>query len=113
MIMRAPESAGGMRYLGDERGRTLYVSADDEPGTASTTPVSHCSGDCLDDFGVFSRSAVLPVSSLEPSELTVFIREDGRPQIAFRGQPLYTSAADAKSGDMNGAEVEGWSLVTL
>ena len=113
MILRAPESAGGNRYLGDDRGRALYVFAEDDVGSATRAPVSHCSGDCLDDFGVFTRAAVLPVSLLEPSDLTVFFREDGRSQIAFRGQPLYTSAADTKSGETNGTATEGWSLITL
>lgn len=113
MILRAPEAAGGIRYLGDERGRSLYVFADDEPGSASSPPVSHCADDCLDDFAVFTRPAVLPVSSLEPADLSVFFREDGRPQIAFRGQPLYTAAADTRSGEMNGTEIDGWSLIIL
>jgi predicted lipoprotein with Yx(FWY)xxD motif len=113
MILRAPEDAGGIRYLGDERGRSLYVFADDVPGTAASPPVSHCSGDCLEDFAVFTRPAVLPVSSLEPADLSVFFREDGAPQIAYRGQPLYTSAADTRSGEMNGTATDGWSLIIL
>lgn len=111
MIMRAPEALGGMRYLGDERGRTLYVFEEDEAGSSANPPVSHCTDGCLDDFAIFTRAAVLPVSSLEPADLTVFFREDGRSQIAYRGQPLYVSAADTKSGEMNGLETDGWSLI--
>jgi predicted lipoprotein with Yx(FWY)xxD motif len=65
----------------------------------------------LDAFAVFTRPAVLPVSSLEPSDLTVFVRADGSSQIAYRGQPLYTAAADTRSGEMNGIETDGWSLI--
>jgi predicted lipoprotein with Yx(FWY)xxD motif len=113
MIMRAPEAAGGMRYLGDDRGRTLYVFADDVAGTSTSAPVSRCTDSCLEDFPPFARPAVLPVSSLEPADLTVFVREDGSSQIAYRGLPLYTSVADTKSGDLNGAEIDGWSMITL
>lgn len=91
-IMRASATAGGMRYLGDDRGRTLYT----------------CTGSCAPAFDPFEVTQLLPVSYLEPADLTLFPGPSGGTQVAFRGQLLYTAVADTASGQLNGlAETNG------
>lgn len=101
-IMRASAANGGMRYLGDDRGRTLYTYAGDTPGSAQASPVVGCTGSCLLAFRPFEQEQLLPVSYLEPADLRLFIGPSGRNQVAYRGQPLYTAVADTASGQFNG-----------
>lgn len=99
-----------VRFLANEFGRTLYTFADDTPGTPESDPNSACIGDCLDDFTPFSLRYLSPVSYLEPSDFAVFVRADGRPQLAYKGAPLYFSNMDERAGDMKGTDVTGWVM---
>ena len=98
-----------MRYLADGEGKTLYVNDQDTKGTATTDPVSACTGACLADHPGFFRSRLSVVSSLETTDFSTFLPGHGRAQIAYKGAPLYRSAADARSGDLKGATA-GWSV---
>jgi predicted lipoprotein with Yx(FWY)xxD motif len=102
--------AGAIKYLADTAGRTLYVSAADQSGTADTDPVSNCSGACLSTFEGFHDNHLSVVSSLEPPDFSVFLRHGaGGLQLAYKGMPLYRAATDLKSGDMNGTAVAGFT----
>ena len=102
--------AGTVKYLADGAGRTLYVSAADQAGTAESDPVSNCSGECLATFAGFRDKNLSVVSSLEPLDFSVFVRQGaGGLQLAYKGQPLYRAATDLKSGDMNGTAVAGFT----
>jgi predicted lipoprotein with Yx(FWY)xxD motif len=52
------------------------------------------------------------VSSLDGNDLSLFVRSDsGKLQVAYKGAPLYLSAADMKPGDRLGVQDGVWSLV--
>jgi predicted lipoprotein with Yx(FWY)xxD motif len=98
------------KYLADGNGRTLYVYDPDAKGTATTDPVSMCSGACLTEHPLFQRSRISVVSSLEPTDFSIFVQGHARQQVAYKGAPLYYSAADMRSGDQNGTTTPGWSV---
>jgi len=97
------------RYLGDGAGHTLYVYDQDTKGVAAANPVAACKDTCLADHPPFYRSRLSVVSSLEPTDFSTFSPSSDRVQLAYKGAPLYYSAADARSGDQNGATT-GWSV---
>jgi predicted lipoprotein with Yx(FWY)xxD motif len=98
------------RYISDGNGRTLYVFAQDTVGAAGSDPVSACVGDCLTQYPPFQRNRINAVSSLDPNDLILFVRADtGRQQVAYKGAPLYLSAADMRSGDQKGVAM-GWTV---
>lgn len=111
LIMRGPVAGGGVKYLGDDRGLTLYSLLGDTPGTGSTAPISSCTGTCLDSFTPYGSGDVFPCTSLEPRDVTVFLRSDGALQAAYKGLPLYYSRNDVRSGDELGVGVLGGALV--
>jgi predicted lipoprotein with Yx(FWY)xxD motif len=106
VIMR---DAASVRYIADGSGRTLYVYDQDLKGTTSSDPTSACIGTCLVDHPTFWRNRISVVSSLEPTDFSTFAPKPGSTQLAYKGAPLYFSAADARSGDVNGATT-GWSV---
>lgn len=102
--------SGMLRYLADVSGHTLYVSADDQAGSADADPVSNCQGSCLQTFEAFHPKTFSVVTILESSSFDIFVREGtGSLQLAYKGQPLYRAATDLKSGDMNGTVVPGFT----
>jgi predicted lipoprotein with Yx(FWY)xxD motif len=111
MIMRGPVSGGGIKFLGDAGGHTLYSLAGDTIGTGGQTPVSACTGTCLDSFAPFAPGEVFPVTSIEPHDVSVFSAAGGLLQVAYKGAPLYYSKADTRSGDELGVGVLGGALV--
>jgi predicted lipoprotein with Yx(FWY)xxD motif len=105
-IMRS----GTVRYLADVSGHTLYVSAEDQAGSAEMDPVSNCQGTCLQTFEAFHPRPFSVVTILESSAFQIFVREGtGSLQLAYKGQPLYRAATDVKSGDMNGTAMPGFT----
>ena len=101
--------AGTVKYLADGTGHTLYVSSGDQAG-GSGDPVSNCSDACLDTFTPFHDKRISVVSSLEPSDFTVFVRKgQGGLQLAYKGLPLYLSRADKASGESHGTETPGFT----
>jgi predicted lipoprotein with Yx(FWY)xxD motif len=111
MIMRGPVSGGGVKYLSDDRGYTLYSLPTDTVGNGGSDPVSACSGSCLDSFRPFAPGDVFPVTPLEPRDITLFFRGDGTLQTAFKGAPLYYSTTDVRPGQQNGVNLLGGALV--
>jgi predicted lipoprotein with Yx(FWY)xxD motif len=101
--------AGATKYLADAAGRTLYVSAADQVGSADLDPVSNCTGECLQTFEGFNDKKLSPVSVLEPLDFSVFVQGAGKLQLAYKGMPLYRAATDHKSGDMTGTLVTGFT----
>jgi predicted lipoprotein with Yx(FWY)xxD motif len=98
------------RYIADGMGHTLYVFDRDTAGTAGADPVSGCTGSCLTQYPPFQRNRINAVSSLDTNNLSLFVRPDsGRQQVAYKGAPLYLSAADMRSGDQNGVSM-GWTV---
>lgn len=112
MIMRGPVDAGGVKYLSDDRGRTLYSLSDDTLGGPGVEPKSACTGDCLAAFTPFAPGGVYPVTSIEPHDVALFFRADGTLQTAYKGAPLYFAKSDLRSGQTNGLTLFGGALVT-
>jgi predicted lipoprotein with Yx(FWY)xxD motif len=108
VIMRKGTEA---RYVADGTGRTLYAFDQDTLGTSTESPVSACSGTCLDSYLPYEKKSISVVSSLEITDFTLFVRPDTRTQqVAYKGAPLYLAVADSRSGTQNGLAM-GWSLV--
>lgn len=102
---------GTDRLLADGAGRTLYAFAEDTLGTPTSLPQSACVSDCLESHPPFSPRYVGGISTLEPRDLTSFIRGDGTSQVAYKGAPLYYSLLDDRPGAVNGSEDEGFTIV--
>ena len=97
-------------YLGSGAGMTLYTYAND---TSGAEPVSACTGACLDTYAPFSTHSISAVSSLDTSDIALFVRpDDGSLQVAYKGAPLYVAAADLHPGDRLGTETDVWAIVT-
>lgn len=109
VVIRIGEGDDERRTLADEGGRTLYVYAEDTAGAETTSPLSACSGECLESFQPFMLKYLSPVAYVDEKLLSTFVRADGQQQIAYRGVPLYRSNDDARSGDMNGTRHEGFT----
>ena len=103
------KTGGPAIYLADPTGRTLYVFAQDTVGTASTPPVSNCTGACLVAWPGFLASGSVTPTGIDPSKLTTFTRADGSQQSAFDGHPLYFFQNDTQPGQINGQGVDGFS----
>ena len=102
---------GTIKYLSDASGHTLYVSSADVPGTASSDPVSNCSGSCLSTFEPFHAQNFSVVTSLLISDFGSFVRPGkGTVQVAYKGLPLYRAATDLKSGDTTGTSINGFTV---
>ncbi len=76
-------------------------------GTATSAPVSACTGSCLTTWPIFDSSSTVVPSILQASDFTVFTRPDGQMQSAYKGHPLYYFAGDAAPGDTKGRGVNG------
>lgn len=85
----------------DSNGLSLYTYDNDDGGK------SNCSGQCALTWPPFAAEA----GSSSSGDWTIIARDDGPPQWAYKGQPLYTFANDAKPGDANGDEFNNvWRL---
>lgn len=94
-------------YLIGPTGMTLYTFTNDTPNTST------CTGQCITNW-----PALLVAENQEPTAgpgasgaLGVFVRDDGKRQVTYKGQPLYYWQADKKPGDTTGDGVGNvWKL---
>ena len=101
LVMASPVAGGPALYLSTVDGMTLYYYTPDTVGTATTPPVSSCTGGCLQAWPAFlAGGAVLPTKVA--AALTSFDRGGGVMQSAWKGHPLYLFASDKKPGDVKG-----------
>ena len=105
----------GTGFLTNGFGRALYVCLDDTPGSADSSPVSACLGDCARRHPLWSvseagRTTILP-SVLGALDLAAFERPDGALQLALRGWPLYYFSGDERPGDVNGQNQNAWRAI--
>ena len=88
--------------LVDGNGRSLYLF-DKDQGTTSA-----CTGGCLDNWPpVSSADGLTAGDGIDASLLT-----DENGQAAYNGHLLYYFAGDLQPGDVNGAGIPAWYLVT-
>jgi predicted lipoprotein with Yx(FWY)xxD motif len=108
VVMRA-DSTSSVFYLANGSGMTLYAYASD---TTGAQPVSACVGACLNSFQPLLTNSISAVSTLDTSDLSLFVRSDsGKLQAAYKGAPLYVALADKKPGDRLGVAANVWALV--
>jgi predicted lipoprotein with Yx(FWY)xxD motif len=110
-VLVMARSGGPAEYLADPTGRTLYFDSQDTAGTATTPPVSSCTGDCLANWPAFLASGNVLPTGVDPSKLTTFTRADGTRQSAFDGHPLYYFVQDTAPGQITGQGIESFGTV--
>lgn len=96
-------------YLADGKGMTLYYYTKDEPG------VSTCTAGCLQAWPAFYGDVNhlnLP-AGFNKADFSTLKRDDtGKPQITYKGYPLYYYVPDQQKGEVNGQGVGGvWYIV--
>jgi predicted lipoprotein with Yx(FWY)xxD motif len=99
----------GASILVNSAGMTLYRLSAETPGKFICTSKS-----CLAVWHPLAAAAGSTPSGV--SSLSVVKRPDGSAQVAYKGQPLYTFASDAKPGDTAGQgfkDVGTWNAVTV
>lgn len=95
--------------LVDQAGRTLYHLSVERQGHFICA-----SGSCLAFWHPLVVAKGVKPTGLVP--LGTVRRPDGRLQVAYKGEPLYTFAADAKRGDVKGEGFEDvgvWHAATV
>ncbi len=100
-----PSTMTEATVLTDANGHTLYVLASDVEFGKSA-----CNGDCAFNWPPFVAAA----DAKPMGDWTIFTRDDGKRQWAYKGRPLYTYAKDQAPGDAKGHNVlEIWTAVTV
>src|SRR3989339_768306 len=102
-------------YLSDNSGKALYYFKSDIKGTATSDPLSKCTGACLATWPIFSAPGggqITAPALLKISDFKEFTRPDGTSQLSYKGWPLYSYSKDIKSGDTKGDAFNNlWYLV--
>ena len=90
--------------LATPAGATLYTFDKDTAGSGK----SACNGQCATNWPPLAAQA----SDAASGDWSIVTRDDGSRQWAFKGQPLYTYAKDAKAGDTTGdGKGNDWHLI--
>jgi predicted lipoprotein with Yx(FWY)xxD motif len=86
--------------LSDKNGRTLYFFTKDATGN------SVCSGNCLENWPVFTIPGNLRLGTgLDADDFGTITRGDGTKQVTYKNWPLYHYAQDMAKGDVKGDNV--------
>ncbi len=78
--------------LVDARGRTLYVFDQDKGGSPA----------CYDKCAELWPPVIAEPAGAAVTGFSVVARKDGKLQLSYKGQPLYTWHKDAAAGDADG-----------
>jgi predicted lipoprotein with Yx(FWY)xxD motif len=93
-------------YLTDGNGNTLYYYTKDSPEQSA------CTGNCIANWPVFAASSIVVPSALKPSDFATITRPDGKPQVTYKGYPLYYFVRDQSRGALAGQGVGGvWYVI--
>jgi predicted lipoprotein with Yx(FWY)xxD motif len=88
--------------MASKEGKTLYTFDKDAAGK------SNCNDGCAAAWPPF----MVANPALAGGDFSIVKRDDGAPQWAFKGMPLYFFAGDAKAGDVNGDNQGGvWHVL--
>jgi predicted lipoprotein with Yx(FWY)xxD motif len=110
MLMKKQLSAAAsVKYISDGEGFAIYRSTADAVAP-DAAPSSSCDAACSRDWPPFTLDRFVLPSSFAASDFSLFLRGDGRLQVAYRGAPLYRSTLDQKPGDTLGADVSTFVL---
>ncbi|HEV7918315.1 MAG TPA: hypothetical protein VGO97_01955 [Solirubrobacterales bacterium] len=89
--------------LADVKGRTIYIFEADKPDR------SNCSSACATVWPpLTTRSKAKAKGRTVSSKLGMIKRADGRRQVTYNGQPLYTYATDKDSADAYGQNLSSY-----
>ncbi|MBV5326589.1 MAG: hypothetical protein JZU65_02955 [Chlorobium sp.] len=100
------EKQGVGHYLTDDNGMALYWFTKDSPGTST------CAGPCLEKWPAFYHEKFVKPKALSMEEFGTIMRADGKPQLTFRGYPLYLFTGDKAAGNTNGQGVNNvWFVI--
>ena len=85
------------KILVNSQGRTLYLFKKDSGGKSA------CTGECA-KFWPPLRASGKPTAGagVSASKLGTIKRSDGKPQVTYKGHPLYTFLQDTKPGQTHG-----------
>ena len=106
--MRAVDAT--VNHLATSLGYALYVHALDTLGTSDAPPVSACSGACAARHVPLIANTISAASSIEASDLGLFLRQDGELQLAYKGAPLYLDAETPRPGSLVDPIPEQWAV---
>jgi len=90
---------GGVNYLTDAKGMTLYYYTKDTDGQSA------CYGGCATAWPIFYAADISVSAPLQPSNFGTITRTDGTKQTTYMGWPLYYWQRDTKAGDATGEGV--------
>ncbi len=90
------------QMLADADGMTLYTYSRDMTG------YSNCNDQCASVWVPMTPA----VGAVASGDWSIILRDDGKPQWAYKGQPLYRFSKDAAPGDMTGdsADKRRWHV---
>ncbi len=111
-VMLMKKSLGAavtVKYISDGEGFALYRSTSDTVSDGAG-PLSACDASCSREWPPFTLDRFILPSSFAGADFSLFLRGDGRLQVAYRGAPLYRSALDQKPGDTLGNAVSSFVL---
>lgn len=91
--------AGGVNYLTDAKGMTLYYYTKDADGQSA------CYGGCATAWPIFYSADITVAAPLQSSDFGTITRTDGTKQTTYLGWPLYYWQKDTKAGDATGEGV--------
>lgn len=87
--------------LTTESGKALYFFATDANGS------SNCNGPCGTVWPAYYSANATQVHGINPKDIGVITRQDGKKQNTYKGWPLYTYSNDVKHGDIKGDAIGG------
>ena len=100
-VVAPAEMRGGMMTEAYSH-KALYTFDKDPVGR------SVCNADCAVKWPPYRPNA----GERDVRDFTIIKRDDGSPQWAYKGKPLYTFVGDTKTGDKTGEGVGGvWQVV--
>ena len=98
------KTTGGM--LVNTSGMTLYTFDNDVAGSGK----SACNGPCAALWPAVAAEA----DAKPEGDMTIFARDDGTKQWAYKGKPVYLYKSDMKAGDMTGDNFKNvWHVIKL
>jgi predicted lipoprotein with Yx(FWY)xxD motif len=102
-VVAPAEMRGGMLTEAYSH-KTLYTFDKD----STNPPRSVCNAECAAKWPPFRPTS----GERDIRDFTIIKRDDGSPQWAYMGKPLYTFVGDTKTGDKTGDGVNGvWHVV--
>lgn len=108
LVLTAQTNATLGTYLVGSNGMTVYTSANDTAG------VSNCTGECAAEWPPYTVDPTIvsfAAGTGVRGAISVITRADGTRQITYNNMPLYFYVGDTKSGDTNGQNVSGFTIV--